>query len=125
MNLKHTKAFSSFSVDDISQAKHFYSQILGLDVKETPEGLELHCGQTVFLYAKDDHEPATFTVLNFPVSDIEEAVDSLSKRGVAFEHYSEGMTKTDAKGIARAEGGPLIAWFKDPAGNFLSVLQER
>lgn len=124
---KDTKAFSSFSVDDIPKAKKFYGQTLGLEVSETPEGLGLRLagGGRVFIYPKPNHEPATFTVLNFQVDNIEQAVEQLTKLGVSFEHY-EGEMKTDEKGIFRgaARGeGPNIAWFKDPAGNILSVLE--
>ena len=120
---KTSKAFSSFSVDDLSKAKEFYSQTLGLKVSESAEGLELHpAGDVgVFIYPKPNHEPATFTVLNFLVDDIESAVDELKKTGVQFEKY-DGEIKTDDKGIHR-NGGPTIAWFKDPAGNILSVVQ--
>ena len=120
---KNTKAFSSFSVDDIKKAKEFYGQTLGLEVSETKEGLGLQIagGGQVFIYPKPNHTPATFTILNFPVDDIEQAVDQLTKLGVRFEHY-EGDIKTDAKGIHR-NAGPKIAWFKDPAGNILSVLE--
>lgn len=121
--LETNKAFSSFSVDDLQKAKHFYGQTLGLEVKESPEGLELHPGETaVFIYPKPNHQPATFTVLNFLVDDIDTAVDELKKNGVQFEKY-EGELKTDDKGIHR-NGGPTIAWFKDPAGNILSVLEK-
>ncbi|HKP38328.1 MAG TPA: VOC family protein [Pyrinomonadaceae bacterium] len=114
--------FASFSVDDLQKAKAFYAEKLGLEVKESPHGLELHPGKTdVFIYGKPNHEPATFTVLNFLVNDIEATVDELKKKGVEFEQY-EGEIKTDAKGIHR-NGGPTIAWFKDPAGNILSVLE--
>jgi predicted enzyme related to lactoylglutathione lyase len=121
----NTKPFSSFSVNDIQRAKEFYGQTLGLKVKETPEGLELHFhgDNMIFIYPKENHVPATFTILNFPVSNIDVAVDELSKRGVRFEIYKEGELRTDEKGIFRGEG-PTIAWFKDPAGNFLSVLEE-
>ena len=123
---KDIKAFSGFSVRDLSKAKEFYSRTLGLEVSEMPEGLELHIagGARIFIYPKPNHTPATFTILNFPVDDIEQAVDGLSKRGVRFEHYNQGDLKTDEKGIARGPG-PTIAWFKDPAGNILSVLQEK
>jgi predicted enzyme related to lactoylglutathione lyase len=123
---KDTKAFSGFSVRDLPKAKEFYSRTLGLEVSEMPEGLELHIagGARIFIYPKPNHTPATFTILNFPVDDIEQAVDGLSKRGVRFEHYNQGDLKTDEKGIARG-AGPTIAWFKDPAGNILSVLQEK
>jgi catechol 2,3-dioxygenase-like lactoylglutathione lyase family enzyme len=117
------EAFSSFSVDDIPRAKQFYGETLGLDVSEMSEGLELHTGgSTVFLYPKPNHSPASFTVLNFPVDDIEEAVAELKSLGIRLEHYNLPDLKTDEKGIARGPG-PQIAWFKDPAGNILSVLQ--
>ena len=123
---KDTKAFSTFSVSDLEKARAFYEQTLGLDVAKMPEGLQLKLagGGKVFIYPKPNHTPATFTVLNFPVDDIEPAVDELAKRGVHFEHY-EGELKTDEKGIHRGPKGPIIAWFKDPAGNILSVLQDR
>jgi catechol 2,3-dioxygenase-like lactoylglutathione lyase family enzyme len=118
---EHTKAFSGFSVDDIPAAKRFYGETLGVRVSEEHGMLLLHIAgdRNTLVYPKPDHTPATFTILNFPVADIESAVDELMARGVTFEH-PEG---TDAKGIMR-ERGPLIAWFKDPAGNFLSVIQE-
>ena len=121
---KDTKAFSGFSVNDIPKAKKFYGQVLGLEVSEAHGLLNLHLagGTKVLVYPKPDHTPATFTILNFPVANIEEAVDKLTKSGVRFERY-EGNLKTDEKGIFRG-GGPLIAWFKDPAGNTLSVLEE-
>ena len=120
------KAFSSFSVDDLRKAKEFYGQALGLEVSEMPEGLELHIagGARIFIYPKPNHSPATFTILNFPVDDVEAAVNQLLKRGVRFEHYNQGDLKTDDKGIFRGPG-PNIAWFKDPAGNILSVLAEK
>ena len=122
---KDAKAFSTFSVNDLKQAKEFYGQTLGLDVKENAEGLELHTGgQTVFLYPKPNHTPASFTVLNFPVDNIETAVDELEALGVKREHYDLPDMKTDARGIFRGNPGPQIAWFKDPAGNILSVLVE-
>ena len=121
-------AFSGFSVDDLAKAREFYSGTLGLKVDEPGMGLRLHLpgGATVFAYPKKNHEPATFTILNFVVDSIDEAVDELTRRGVQFEHYEDGP-KTDKKGIARGKSmkqGPDIAWFKDPAGNFLSVLEE-
>jgi predicted enzyme related to lactoylglutathione lyase len=121
-----TKAFSSFSVDDLQKAKEFYGQTLGLKVSEMPEGLELDIagGAKVFIYPKPNHTPATFTTLNFPVDDIDAATDELKERGVRFEHYDKGDLKTDKKGIFRGPG-PNIAWFKDPAGNILSVLAEK
>src|SRR5215212_1184914 len=123
---REAKSFSSFSVNDLQKAKEFYGQVLGLDVSETPEGLELRIGSnTVFLYPKPNHTPASFTVLNFAVDDIEEAVDELSALGVSLEHYNLPDIKTDERGIARGPEGPTIAWFKDPAGNILSVLEEQ
>jgi catechol 2,3-dioxygenase-like lactoylglutathione lyase family enzyme len=124
--LKNSHAFSSFSVNDLEKAKQFYGQTLGLEVMESQEGLTLTIagGNKIFVYPKDNHVPATFTILNFPVDDVDKAVDELTAKGVKFEIYDQGDLKTDAKGIARpGEGnGPTIAWFKDPAGNFLSVL---
>ncbi|HMH70523.1 MAG TPA: VOC family protein [Candidatus Saccharimonadales bacterium] len=124
--LEDSKAFSGFSVDDIEKAKEFYGQKLGLTIKEIPQGLILETsgGAGTFIYPKPDHTPATFTILNFPVDNIDEAVDTLTSQGVTFEHYPE---MTDDKGIARgiaANRGPDIAWFKDPAGNVLSVLRD-
>ena len=121
---KDTPAFSGFSVDDIGRAKEFYGGTLGLDVKELDYGLELHIANStpVLVYPKPDHVPATFTILNFPVDSVDRAVDELSGRGVRFEQYS-GDLQTDERGIFHG-GGPLIAWFKDPAGNILSVLEE-
>ena len=119
--LEHTKAFSGFSVDDIPKAKQFYAETLGLRVSEEHGMLTLHLAgdRDTLIYPKDDHTPATFTILNFPVDDIDAAVDQLAARGVQFERYEQ----VDAKGIFR-EVGPDIAWFKDPAGNILSVLHE-
>ncbi len=121
---KDTKAFSGFSVNDIPKAKAFYSQTLGLEVSEVNGLLTLQIagGSHIIIYPKSNHVPATFTILNFPVDNIEQAVDELVKRGVRFEHY-EGEIETDKKGIAWGNG-PNIAWFKDPAGNILSVLQD-
>jgi predicted enzyme related to lactoylglutathione lyase len=123
--LKDSKAFSGFSVDDIPKAKQFYGGTLALEVSEAQGLLKLHLagGATVVIYPKPNHTPATFTVLNFPVADIEKAVDQLTKSGVRFERY-DGALKTDQLGIFRG-GGPLIAWFKDPAGNILSVLEQK
>jgi catechol 2,3-dioxygenase-like lactoylglutathione lyase family enzyme len=123
---KDTKAFSSFSVDDLQKAKQFYGETLGLDVVETPEGLELHiAGSTpVFVYPSQSYTAPKHTVLNFPVEDIEAAVDELAKRGVRMEQYDLPDIKTDEKGIFRGESGPsAIAWFKDPADHVLSVLE--
>ena len=123
---KEAESFSSFSVNDLKKAKDFYGQTLGLDVKETAEGLELNTGHnTVFLYPKPNHTPASFTVLNFAVDDIDEAVDELTAMGVSLERYNLPDIKTDERGIARGGPGPTIAWFKDPAGNILSVLEEQ
>jgi catechol 2,3-dioxygenase-like lactoylglutathione lyase family enzyme len=118
-----TKAYSGFSVDDIAAARAFYGETLGLKVSEENGMLALHIAgdRDILVYPKDNHAPATYTVLNFPVDDIDAAVDELVRRGVRFERY-EGMD-ADEKGIFRG-GGPLIAWFTDPAGNVLSVLQE-
>src|ERR671916_2331097 len=121
---KDTKAFSGFAVPDIDAARKFYGETLGLDVTDGPMGvltLNLAGDRPTMVYPKPDHEPANYTILNFPVEDIEAAVDELSARGVEFERY-EGFEQ-DEKGIFRGEG-PLIAWFKDPAGNILAVLQE-
>jgi len=124
---KNAKAFSSFSVKDLKKAKQFYGHTLGLVVSEEEEGLVLKTGGgSVFLYPKADHKPAAFTVLNFPVDDIDKAVDRLSTRGVKFISY-KGKMKTDKKGIFRGAetgSGPNIAWFKDPAGNIVSVLED-
>lgn len=125
---RDTRAFSGFSVDDVQKAKRFYGQTLGLEVTEVPdmgELLELHLagGAKVLVYPKPNHEPASFTILNFPVDDVRKAVDELTRRGVRFERY-EGEMKTDEHGIFSG-GGPRIAWFKDPAGNILSVLEEK
>jgi catechol 2,3-dioxygenase-like lactoylglutathione lyase family enzyme len=125
---KAKAAFSGFSVDGLAKAKEFYTQTLGLKVDDQRIGLRLHLpdGGTVFVYPKEDHQPATFTILNFDVDNIDEAVDELTNRGVQFEHY-EGDLKTDEKGILRGLSqnmGPDIAWFKDPAGNILSVIQD-
>lgn len=121
-------AFSGFSVNDLVKAKAFYTQILGLQVEEQVNmGLTLHLpgGSTVFVYPKENHVPATFTVLNFAVENIDEAMDELIEKGVHFEHY-EGMPQ-DEKGVLRGlsvKQGPDIAWFTDPAGNIFSLLQE-
>jgi catechol 2,3-dioxygenase-like lactoylglutathione lyase family enzyme len=122
---KTTSAFGSFSVNDIQKAKSFYGETLGLDVSEANGLLTLHLagGAKVIVYPKPDHSPATFTILNFPVADVEAAVAQLKLRAVRFEHYDHPGLKTDPQGILR-DRGPLIAWFKDPAGNILSVLQE-
>ncbi|MDP4000517.1 MAG: VOC family protein [bacterium] len=127
---KDSKAFSSFSVNDLAKAEEFYGKTLGLNVsKDDKMGiLNLNFpggGQTV-IYPKGDHAPATFTVLNFPVGDIEKTIDELAAKGVQLEHYDEGPAKTNQKGIAGGDEGfgPKIAWFKDPAGNILAVMTE-
>ena len=123
--LEDSKAFSGFAVPDVEKAKEFYSETLGLKVSEDHGMLRLHLGggNEVLVYPKPDHIPATFTILNFPVDDVDQAVDKLSKRGVHFEIYDKPDLKTDKKGIMRGNG-PTIAWFKDPAGNILSVIEE-
>jgi predicted enzyme related to lactoylglutathione lyase len=120
-----TKAFSGFAVNDIPAAKVFYGTTLDLSVSEDHGMLTLHIagGRDVLVYPKPDHTPATYTILNFPVDDIDKAVDQLTERGVHFERY-DGFDM-DAKGIARGTEGPLVAWFTDPAGNVLSVLQDQ
>ena len=122
--LTDSKAFSGFSVDDISAAKEFYSNVLGLKVTEDNGMLTLHLAgdRPALVYPKgDQHIPASFTIVNFPVDDVAAAVDELTGRGVTFERYEGSPMETDAKGVFRG-GGPLIAWFKDPAGNVLSVI---
>ena len=126
--LHDTPAFSGFSVDDKAKAEEFYAHVLGLEVEDTVMGLKLKLsgGGEVFVYGKEGHEPASFTVLNFVVEDIDKAVDGLTAKSVTFEIY-DGMHQ-DEKGIARglkAHMGPDIAWFKDPSGNILSVLQDK
>jgi catechol 2,3-dioxygenase-like lactoylglutathione lyase family enzyme len=124
--LRDSKAFSGFSAGDIPTAKKFYSETLGLDVAESHGRLltlRLASGNKVLIYPKPNHVPATFTILNFPVKDVDLAVDELTKRGVRFEMYDLPDLKTDKKGIMRGNG-PTIAWFKDQAGNILSVIEE-
>ena len=120
---ENTEAFSGFSVDDVPKAKKFYGETLGLRVSEEYGMLTLHIagGRDVMVYPKPDHAPASYTILNFPVDDIDEAVDELAERGVRFERYDDSAQ--DEKGIYHG-GGPLIAWLKDPAGNVLSVIQQ-
>lgn len=120
--LSNSHAYSGFSANDIQKAREFYAQTLGLEVTEEYGMLTLHLagGGKVIIYPKDNHEPASFTVLNFPVENIDQAVDGLAKAGIQFERY-EGI-RQDERGIHR-ESGPPIAWFKDPAGNILSVLE--
>ena len=124
---RDSHAYAGFSTNDIAKATEFYAQALGLEVSEGMGNLmlDLAGGAHVLIYPKDNHEPATFTVLNFPVDDIDAAVDTLKSAGITFERY-EGMEQ-DERGIARGRAagqGPDIAWFKDPAGNILSVLSE-
>jgi catechol 2,3-dioxygenase-like lactoylglutathione lyase family enzyme len=118
-----TKAFSGFSVDDVPAAKRFYHETLGLRVSEEHGMLTLHIAgdRDILVYPKADHTPATYTILNFPVDDIDKAVNELAERGVHFKRY-DGIPMDD-NGVFRG-GGPLIAWFTDPAGNVLSVLQQ-
>jgi predicted enzyme related to lactoylglutathione lyase len=128
--LRATAAFSGFSVDDEAKAKDFYTKIIGLELSDESMGLnfKLPGGGSLFIYSKEDHQPASFTVLNFVVEDIDVAVDSLTSGGVVFERYDNMPAKPDDKGIMRglaAGQGPDIAWFKDSAGNILSVLQTK
>ena len=125
---KVAKAFSSFSVNDLAKTKDFYSKKLGIKVTDEPEKkglayLNIDNGHKVMVYEKPNHTPASFTVLNLPVKDVEKAVDDLISSGIRFEQY-EGELKTDKKGIFHG-GGPKIAWFKDPAGNIISVVEEK
>ena len=119
-----TRAFHGFSVPDIEAARAFYADVLGVEVKEEGGNLVLSLGggAPTFVYPKPDHQPATYTVLNFPVADVEAAVDELTAKGVRFERYEGSEIETDEKGVFRGDG-PLIAWFTDPAGNVLSVIQ--
>ncbi len=121
---KDSEAFAGYSVDDLDKAKEFYGSTLGLDVSMEDAGLALKVpgSRPVFLYPKENHQPATFTVLNFPVPSVDRAVDELTAKGVQMEHYGPDFGQ-DEKGIARDDRGPTIAWFKDPAGNILSVLE--
>ena len=121
--MKADKAFSGFSVNDLDVARGFYGETLGVPIEEIPAGIRLKIGNGILVYPKQDHVPATYTMLNFPVDNIDAAVDELTGKGIKFEHYG-GVT--DKKGVARGlshDRGPDIAWFKDPAGNILSVLQ--
>jgi catechol 2,3-dioxygenase-like lactoylglutathione lyase family enzyme len=120
---RDTKAFSGFAVPDVAEARQFYGETLGLRVSEEHGMLQLHLGggRDVIVYPKPDHTPASYTILNFPVDDVEATVDALTERGVRFERY-QGFDQDD-KGIQRG-GGPLIAWFKDPAGNVLSIIAQ-
>lgn len=120
----HTRAFSGFAVGDLEEARRFYGDVLGIKISEQYGLMTLHLagGRDTLIYPKSDFIPATYTILNFQVDDIDQAVDALGERGVQFERY-DGAGQ-DERGINRA-GGPYIAWFKDPAGNILSVLQDR
>ena len=123
--LANSEAFTGFAAPDLAKAKQFYGETLGLNVSGQPEDgaltLELAGGRNVLVYIKPDHTPATYTILNFPVEDVEGTVDALAARGVEFEKY-EGFEQ-DEKGILRGQG-PLIAWFRDPAGNVLSIIEQ-
>ena len=120
---KDTKAFSGFAVDDLAKAREFYGDTLGIDLIEENGMIGLHIADSgdIMIYPKDDHVPATYTILNFPVKDVDEAVDELVERGISFERYED--FEHDERGIVRDADGPAIAWFTDPAGNILSVLQ--
>lgn len=125
--LNPERTFSGFSVNDLGEAEEFYSDLLGLDIKREGMGnLTLKLGSNeIFIYPKDNHEPATYTILNFEVDDIEEVIEKLKDKGITFEQYG-GEIKTDRNGIFRhGDKGPFMAWFKDPAGNILSVIQEK
>ncbi|HXS56547.1 MAG TPA: VOC family protein [Hanamia sp.] len=125
--LSYTKAFSGFSVDDLQKAKKFYGEIIGLKVIDDPMGLielETEGNNNILVYPKPNHIPATFTILNFVIDNIDETVEALHEKGIIFEQYDEPI-KTDQKGICRNPNGPNIAWFKDPAGNILSIIEEK
>lgn len=125
---EQAEAFSGYSVDDKDEALRFYADVLGCDASDNGMGIELHFpnGHTVFLYEKQDHEPATFTVLNFPVDDIDSTIDNLKVKGIEMLAYDNLPAEQDGKGVLRGKSagmGPDIAWFKDPAGNVLSILE--
>jgi catechol 2,3-dioxygenase-like lactoylglutathione lyase family enzyme len=123
---KDSKVFASFAVKDLDAAREFYGRTLGLDVRDTPGAIEIRgqASQPVWVYPKQDHQPAVFTVLNLQVRNIEDAVDALTGAGVKFEHYNgEFGIKTDAKGIARDDKGPNMAWFRDPSRNIVAVME--
>lgn len=127
--LKESKAFSGFSVNDIDAAKLFYGETLGLQVDKNEEMggmLTIHINgneNNILVYPKPNHQPATYTILNFPVKNVEVTVKELTARGVKFEVYDKEYLKTDKHGVSKGNGGPTIAWFKDPSGNFLSVIE--
>ncbi|MFC3563196.1 VOC family protein [Pedobacter jamesrossensis] len=124
--LEQSKAFSSFAVDDIEKAKFFYQNLLGLIVNDNPMGLlelKIPGVNDILIYPKTNHEPATFTILNFKVRNIDITVDKLVEKGITFEQYNNEYIKTNEKGISRGSSGPNIAWFKDPAGNILSIIE--
>jgi catechol 2,3-dioxygenase-like lactoylglutathione lyase family enzyme len=126
--LKDSKAFSGFSVNDIDKAQHFYGEILGLPVDKNEDMglLTIHINgneNNILAYHKPNHEPSNYTILNFPVPNIQVTVNALKDKGVRFESYDHEYLKTDENNISRGNGGPSIAWFKDPAGNFLSVIE--
>lgn len=119
------EVLSGFSANDIKKIKEFYGGTLGMNVTEGGMGtlkINLESGAKILVYPKENHKPAEFTILNFVVDDIESAINDMKSKGVTFEHYNEGPVKTDEDGIFRG-GGPLIAWFRDPSGNILSVMQ--
>ena len=124
--LKNSPFYAGFAVDDVAKAKAFYAETLGVDVVDVGPGLlalRAGNGYAVLIYEKEVHEPAAHTIVNFPVDDIDIAVDRLREAGVEFERYEQGPIETNEKGIANPASGPRIAWFKDPAGNILSVLE--
>lgn len=124
--IKEKEIFGSFAVRDLEETMYFYNNLLGLKLEKNQMGiLELKIGESrIIIYPKPDHQPATFTVLNLPIDNIDNAVEEFSGKGIKFEHYKEPV-KTDERGISRREGGPAVAWFKDPSGNILSLIQER
>ena len=124
---KDTKAFSSFSVDNLEKAEQFYGELLQLGISVHKEmglfQLQINGGNDIVVYEKPNHVPATFTILNFPVQDVETSVKELKNLGITFENYDMPDLKTDADNISRGNGGPAVAWFKDPAGNILSLME--
>lgn len=125
--IQRERIFSSFSAEDTDEAYFFYKNVLGLQVEKEEMSIltiSINEGMRIIIYPKQDHVPATFTVLNIPVTDIEDAVDELSKKGISFLQYDMPYIKTDQKGIARIENGPSQAWFTDPSKNILSLIQE-